>query len=508
MNESAQSAEPWYRDELLGLFYPALGLVRYNFDWRKYGHIDRPIANDRLLIDEYGTIHHEIYHYLQTVSTTYCYYLFLLECSKAAAYENLIHFFRASSPKVSFCVPFWAWLNLPEVARATSARARKFRDTRFQHANSANVLQELLHKGVRLSQLRSGLLQEVTSFARGGINLLANWSPHLSCDRGRCFDFGVEIGPHINPVDDAGVQISGEMLLENAAFIISTYPLWHEESRNSTSIVLELTQHFGTTFYTRLIEFAARTLEIRKATVFKNTFLALCDLALNIPIQFAGSARSHPINWIDLHPGWRFVRALSAARSLKPIRRYDADYGRFVGALCRQLGWSTPSAIWREFTASHTGRPSSVWLDEECSRVASQKTQCPWRFFDPGDDLFTASDWIADNFPPMVEDSARHNVILTRKNELGYRTINWYFDTKIPQQLMLGSSVEFRLPGISDAVMRDTVSAKLKQFHLTMDGIQALSSKKAARGYGHYAKRKKHYRRLLLPSEYPIFFRS
>src|SRR5262245_46002849 len=100
------------RDRILGLFYPALGLVHYNFDWRKYGKINGPIHNNRQLVEEFGTIYHEIYHYLQIISTTYCYYLFLLEHSKAIAYGDLIRSFRPEDGKIS--LPFWASLNLPE----------------------------------------------------------------------------------------------------------------------------------------------------------------------------------------------------------------------------------------------------------------------------------------------------------------------------------------------------------------------------------------------------------
>ena len=136
---------------------------------------------------------------------------------------------------------------------------------------------------------------------------------------------------------------------------------------------------------------------------------------------------------------------------------------------------------------------ATAWLDEEVARVAPEVSARPWKFFNPGDDLFLATDWIARNFPPMVRDSASGNVILTRQERLAHQTIEWYFATKIPERLMLEPTPDVAARGLSPRVFNGILARQMRVLGLGSTQMRPLSSNQIKRAYDRYSRRQKHH---------------
>jgi len=133
-------------------------------------------------------------------------------------------------------------------------------------------------------------------------------------------------------------------------------------------------------------------------------------------------------------------------------------------------------------------------MDSEVTRVAAEVARLPWRFFDPGDDLFLASDWIAANLPPMVEDTAHGNFISTRRGELGMRALRWYLETRIPTTIMLEPSADIAAGGLGSSSIGRMIGQIAGALQLRGTRLRALSPDQVRQAYEAYAKRRKHYR--------------
>jgi hypothetical protein len=75
-------------------------------------------------------------------------------------------------------------------------------------------------------------------------------------------------------------------------------------------------------------------------------FFSLVELALSTPIGPAFSAVNRGLHWHDLHPGWRFVRALGVMRELLEFDNdarflWLSDCDRLQDQVCNTLGWPT-----------------------------------------------------------------------------------------------------------------------------------------------------------------------
>jgi hypothetical protein len=74
-----------------------------------------------------------------------------------------------------------------------------------------------------------------------------------------------------------------------------------------------------------------------------NTFRALCDLALFVPIgAIYGRLRRENMFWIDLHPGHRFLRALTVVPKIGWITDPEKEFVQFQEAICDELWWVKP----------------------------------------------------------------------------------------------------------------------------------------------------------------------
>ena len=487
-------------DHVLGAFFPSLGLVSYKFNWKQYGKINRSIDHNRKLINEYGTIHHEIYHYLQWISEPFCYFLLLMEEIKCLSYDALLSLLSKDLIKRELQIPFWAYLNLPEVQEGIHFRDKYIIDENFQYANSSNILQELTQKGVRIKGFNFKTLNTILKFVYKGCEYLqknANSFMHIIPLFAQCFYYKIKMGNEkLLPIDEGGVQITGEMILENAAFMISTYPFWHRDSRNSTPLVLEVTQHFGTTFYSRLIEFVARVLKINDAETFKNTFLSICHLSLNIPVNIDPGNFSMVVNWFDFHPGWRFLRILNSARSIPPIRAYGTDYGPFIDKICKRLGWQNPIEVTKGLQEifERYQDDNLIWFDRECISAIEEKKNHQWKFFDPEDELFSANEWIYKHLPPIINDDFGNNVVTTRKKELIDEIVSWYIETSLPEQIFNKSCLNFYLPNLDAVSTLEIIKQRIEKYNIDIEAITTMIDEKIQLGYANYTKRQKYYK--------------
>jgi len=109
----------------------------------------------------------------------------------------------------------------------------------------------------------------------------------------------------------------------------------------------ENTMYHG--IYFALPYHAAQKLGATHPTAFRHTFLTLCDLAMTShlhplfnPLQGEFTAR-----WHDLHPGWRFERALDlvARRGDLLVIDCERDYPRVVNDICQEFHWPPPARL-------------------------------------------------------------------------------------------------------------------------------------------------------------------
>lgn len=74
------------------------------------------------------------------------------------------------------------------------------------------------------------------------------------------------------------------------------------------------------------------------------TFLAVCDLSLFTPIgALYGVLRTDTMDWTDIHPGFRFRKALKAGGSIGFLTELSSDkLLEYQEKICTLLGWPSP----------------------------------------------------------------------------------------------------------------------------------------------------------------------
>lgn len=75
-----------------------------------------------------------------------------------------------------------------------------------------------------------------------------------------------------------------------------------------------------------------------------NTFLSLSELALFAPVGYIyGCLRRAGNSWSDIHPGYRFIKAVNCLNASDWIESMDPDLCKLLQIqICNRLGWSTP----------------------------------------------------------------------------------------------------------------------------------------------------------------------
>jgi hypothetical protein len=76
---------------------------------------------------------------------------------------------------------------------------------------------------------------------------------------------------------------------------------------------------------------------------FRNTFYALCDLALFVPAgALYGQLRGGDLLWHDIQPGYRFFSIVAEAKTLGWIEDLDREMSSYQDEICRKLSWPAP----------------------------------------------------------------------------------------------------------------------------------------------------------------------
>jgi hypothetical protein len=76
---------------------------------------------------------------------------------------------------------------------------------------------------------------------------------------------------------------------------------------------------------------------------FRNTFYALCDLALFVPAGAVyGPLRDGDLSWPDIQPGYRFMAIVREAKHLGWIEDLDREMLPYQEQICRLLSWPLP----------------------------------------------------------------------------------------------------------------------------------------------------------------------
>lgn len=101
--------------------------------------------------------------------------------------------------------------------------------------------------------------------------------------------------------------------------------------------------------YLRLPALAASRLRTIHPDIFRYTFIAVCDIAMSSHIHPAcvDLRREQANDWQDLHPGWRFHRALEVIANDPSLLvvELERDYQRVITETCHRLGWPTPRSV-------------------------------------------------------------------------------------------------------------------------------------------------------------------
>jgi hypothetical protein len=100
---------------------------------------------------------------------------------------------------------------------------------------------------------------------------------------------------------------------------------------------------------------------------FRNTFYALCDLALFVPAgALYGQLRGTDLSWPDIQPGYRFISIVRKASKLGWIEDLDRDMHSYQDEICRLLSWPAPGAFLELGANLQDGDSHSVRHREAC----------------------------------------------------------------------------------------------------------------------------------------------
>jgi hypothetical protein len=128
------------------------------------------------------------------------------------------------------------------------------------------------------------------------------------------------------------------------------------------------------------------------------TFLALSELALFIPIgPVYGRLRHEMTTWLDIQPGFRFLRALDELRSDEWLSD-DDDLTSLQNLICERLFWPTPLAFLQ--LGSQLQPISSVYARHR--DACSIRLKHPWAFIRDGANADEFSSFFKDHCPILV----------------------------------------------------------------------------------------------------------
>ena len=175
----------------------------------------------------------------------------------------------------------------------------------------------------------------------------------------------------------------------------------------------------------------------------RNTFVALCDLALFVPAGVVyGRLRPEGATWLDIQPYIRFLRGLDAVQHVGWVDDRASDLEPFQDAICARLGWPRPRAFlelgqWLEWRNDDTARHA-----EACKL----RLERPALFLEEHDEPDPAlTEFVTRYLPPLRHP--RHDSLVVRRHaydvNLGLNAVIPYFLAEFSWDVMKEGRLDY-----------------------------------------------------------------
>lgn len=385
---------------------------------------------------------HELSHFLLHCSSPYGHLLEELDCLQqqlairiALDYSDTLYY-----PVYNFAHRI---LSDPANGKASSHGFAREATERVRPWSRSVFLERVL-EGEKLPSVRSATIEQVIplleEFERRAVQLLADepigsepggtpeqWTKipsELLVGDGQLSACPTSDTPTgINPIGGSHVLEGFAQVLERAE-IMDTL---HE--KHDTDRYLGLFVHTMATFGLNRINSEAAMERVR------STFLALCDLALFIPVGgLYGRLRPESTTWEDVHPGHRFLEALAEVADWDLwIDDLCSEVKQFQEDLCERLYWTPPT----EFLKLGAGL--------ESNRFANHRDACRLRLehyhaFLEYDDLLPATRAFFSEHMPLIYTPKRGKADFNRSRGIG--PVVEYFLANFTWSFMMNDSIE------------------------------------------------------------------
>ena len=196
------------------------------------------------------------------------------------------------------------------------------------------------------------------------------------------------------------------------------------------------------------------------------TFIALCDLALQTPIgSIYGKLRPPDCDYGDLHPGWRFLRLLDNITDDDWIDSLD-DLPGLQKTLAARLGWPDPRKF--QIIGSSSDQPAHA----EAMRIRQRE---------PAFHLFlqesSASAFLAEH-GPLVRDPRTGEITPSLHDRVKLGPVINYIMWRLTWQVMMGPrlDVDEALPaGVYERRWFENIDTKQDLAALFFEAVPALN---------------------------------
>ena len=205
-------------------------------------------------------------------------------------------------------------------------------------------------------------IELLTSYERFQLANLENWLP------GVAQDFHADSPPEIPPADPDGLAcarisfrghtalVGAEAIMEALADLVEELTKTLQDRTIDPLSPLRNEGQFMFTLFLQLIGLpAAKVSDLATLKRVYFTLLVCLELALQTPVGFPYyKLRTSTMNFGDLHPGYRFIRASHLVRKFGLVENLQASQRGFQDSLCQTLGWPSPLQF-EELAAILTG---------------------------------------------------------------------------------------------------------------------------------------------------------
>lgn len=321
-------------------------------------------SRDATVLSEGLTFIHELGHFLQAATTPYGFFLSQLDRLQNEQVRGLCRAYLEANPGATLEIPVRHWLAHARTRLASDLVERFVRPWEAVDLLRATLEGHETHPGATRAQ------------GEAGLRLLDPRRPVPTRAS----------GPACPEVPYEPRVIGGFQVCEFAATELEIIEL-HSAARageSPSSLEPYFDRRVHTGGYDQLFKHVYDRTGFMGPERFACMCLALGDVALFTPVftVFAADPSLHGFDWTDLHPGWRFLRALEVVEQVKPLVLAPPldDYARFVDDLCTRCGWPTVSAT---LAAVSRFEPGSDLLGEMFRDACRLRRQWPMLFTHP-----------------------------------------------------------------------------------------------------------------------------